>query len=74
MPSDGEADRLVGPPMLLGMQLLLLWVLFGMGSYEGIVFGEAADDMGGDFDVGGRLVVFWRNIDPKLLLQVRNIV
>ena len=43
--------------MLLGVQLLLslllLWVLFSVGGYEGILFGEAADDTGGDF-VGGR--------------------
>ena len=50
-----RANRLVGPPMLLGVQLLLslllllllLWVLFSVGGYEGILFGEA----GGDFVV-----------------------
>lgn len=55
-----RANRLVGPPMLLGVQLLL--------------FGEAADDTGGDFVVGGRLVVFSGNINSEFLLQVRNIV
>src|SRR6266436_6154055 len=47
-----RANRLVGPPMLFGVQLLLsllllLWVLFSVGGYEGILFGEA----GGDFVV-----------------------
>jgi hypothetical protein len=59
--------------MLLGVQLLLslllllllLWVLFSVGGYEGILFGEAADDTGGDFEVGGRLVVFSGNIDSE---------
>jgi hypothetical protein len=75
-----RADRLVGPPMLLGVQLLLslllrlLWVLFSVGGYEGILFGEAADDTGGDFEVGGRLVVFSGNIESEFLLRVRNIV
>ena len=84
MPSNGEVDdRLIdwlGPPMamLLGVQLLLplllLLVLFGAGGYEGILFGEAADDAGGDFVVGGRAVVFSGNIDSEFLLRVRNIV
>lgn len=76
-----RANRLVGPPMLLGVQLLLsllllmlLWVLCSVGGYEGILFGEAADDTGGDFEVGGRLVVFSGNIDSEFLLRVRNIV
>jgi hypothetical protein len=65
--------------MLLGVQLvlsllLLLLVLFGGDGYEGILFGEAAGDAGGDFVVGGRLVVFSGNIDSKFLLRVRNIV
>jgi hypothetical protein len=38
------------------------------------LFGEAADEAGGDFVVGGRCVVFSGNIDSELLLQVRNIV
>jgi len=53
---------------------LLLWVLFGAGGYEGILFGEAANDAGGDFVVGGRLVVFSGNIDSEFLLRERNIV
>ena len=64
--------------MLLGVQLLLslllLWVLFSVGGYEGILFGEAAGNAGGDFVVGGRLVVFSGNIDSEFLLRVRNIV
>jgi len=63
--------------MLLGMQLLLsllLLVLLDVGGYEAILFGEATDDGGGDFVVGGRLVVFSGNIDSEFLLRVRNIV
>ena len=63
--------------MLLGMQLLLsllLLVLLDVGGYEGILFGEAADDTGGDFEVGGRLVVLSGNIESEFLLRVRNIV
>ena len=45
-----------------------------MGGFEGILFGEAADDTGSDFEVGGRLVVFSGNIDSEFLLRVRNIV
>ena len=37
--------------MLLGVQL----VLFGGDGYEGILFGEAADDAGGDFVMGTRI-------------------
>jgi len=58
--------------MLLGVLLLL--VLLDAGGYEGILFGEAADDTGGDFVVGGHLVVFSGNIDSEFLLRVRNIV
>jgi hypothetical protein len=65
-----RADRLVGPPMWLGVQwllpLLLLLVLLDAGGYEGILFGEAADDAGSDF-VGGCLV-FSGNIDSEFLL------
>ena len=69
-----RVNRLVGPPtlgvqLLLSLLLLLLWVLFSVGGYEGILFGEAADDMGGDF-VGGRLVVFSGFIDSEFLLRV----
>ena len=52
---------------------LLLWVLFGAGGCEGILFGEAANDAGGDFVVGGRLVVFSGNIDAEFLLRVISI-
>ena len=73
-----RADRLVGPPMLLGVQwllsLLLLLVLLDAGGYEGILFGEAADDAGSDFVVGGCLIVFSSTIDSEFLLRVRNIV
>jgi hypothetical protein len=64
-----RANRLVGPPMLLGVQLLLSLLLLLL-----VLFGEAADDMGGDFVVGGRLVVFSGNINSEFLLRVRNIV
>ena len=60
---------LLGVQLLLSLLLLLLWVLFSVGGYEGILFGEAADDMGGDF-VGGRLVVFSGFIDSEFLLRV----
>ena len=56
------ANRFVG-------LLLLLWVLFSVSGFEGIFFGEAADDTG-----SGRLVVFSGNIDSEFLLRVRNIV
>jgi hypothetical protein len=73
-----RAHRLVGPPMLLGVQwllsLLLLLVLLDAGGYEGILFGEAADDAGSDFVVGGCLIVFSSTIDSEFLLRVRNIV
>ena len=49
-------------------------MLFGAGGYEGMLFGEAADDAGGDFVVGGHLVGFSGNIDSEFLLRVRNIV
>jgi hypothetical protein len=65
---------LLGVQLLLSLLLLLLWVLFSVGGYEGILFGEAADDTGGDFEVGGRLVVFSGNIDSEFLLRVRDIV
>jgi hypothetical protein len=56
--------------MWLGVQwllpLLLLLVLLDAGGYEGILFGEAADDAGSDF-VGGCLV-FSGNIDSEFLL------
>jgi hypothetical protein len=55
--------------MLLGMQLLLSLLLLLL-----VLFGEAADDTGGDFVVGGRLVVFSGNINSEFLLRVRNIV
>jgi hypothetical protein len=53
----------------LSLLLLLLWVLFSVSGFEGILFGEAADDTG-----SGRLVVFSGNIDSEFLLRVRNIV
>ncbi|KIM74054.1 hypothetical protein PILCRDRAFT_828616 [Piloderma croceum F 1598] len=43
-----------------------------VGGYEGILFGEAADDTGGNFEVGGRLVVFFGNIDSEFLLRTYN--
>jgi len=51
--------------MLLGVQWLL--VLLDAGGYKGILFGEAADDAGSDFVVGGCLV-FSSNIDSEFLL------
>ena len=80
MPSEGEVDDgltdWLGPPCCWACSCLLslLLVLFGAGGYEGMLFGEAADDAGGDFVVGGHLVVFSGNIDSEFLLRVRNIV
>jgi hypothetical protein len=46
---------------------LLVWVLFGVGGDVGVLFGEDADDVGGNFVVNYRLVVFAYDVDTAFL-------
>ena len=77
MPSDGEVDDVLtdwlGSPCCRAF-VTATAAAVGVVQRGVILFGEAADDTGGDFEVGGRLVAFSRNIDSEFLLRVRNIV
>ena len=47
--------------------MLLVWVLFGVGGDVGVLFGEDADDVGSNFVVDDRLVVFTYDVDTAFL-------
>jgi hypothetical protein len=46
---------------------LLVWVLFRVGGDMGVLFGEDADDVGSNFVVNYRLVVFAYDVDTAFL-------
>ena len=47
--------------------MLLVWVLFGVGGDVGVLFGEDADDVGSNFVVDDRLVVFAYDVNTAFL-------
>jgi hypothetical protein len=47
--------------------LLVLLMLFGAGGDVGVLFGENADDAGGDFVVDYSLVVLAYDVDSEFL-------
>jgi len=47
--------------------MLLVWVLFGVGGDVGVLFGEHADNVGSNFVVDYRLVVFAYDVNTAFL-------
>ena len=54
--------------------MMMMLVLFGVSSYEGVMFGEDENDMGSDFVVDDRLFVFCDSVNSEFLLQMRYVV
>ena len=60
--------------LLLLLLMMMMLVLFGVSSYEGVMFGEDENDMGSDFVVDDRLFVFCDSVNSEFLLQMRYVV